>query len=130
VSFTAGPDEYDRFMGRYSALLAPRFAEFTDGQRALDVGCGPGALTGELVTRLGAAAVCAVDPSEQFVEAVRERYAGVQVRRGAAETLPFADQRFEVALAQLVVHFMPDPVIGLREMTRVTRPGGTVAACV
>jgi SAM-dependent methyltransferase len=133
VSFSAGPVEYDRFMGRYSAPLAPRFAEFAgvkSGQRVLDVGCGPGALTRELVRRLGAAAVCAVDPSEQFVETVRDRYAGVRVRRGAAETLPFEDRMFEVTLAQLVVHFMADSVIGLREMARVTAPHGTVAACV
>ena len=120
-------------MGRYSARLAPRFAEFagvTSGQRVLDVGCGPGALTRELARRLGPAAVCAVDPSEQFVETVRGRYTGVCARRGAAETLPFEDRLFEVTLAQLVVHFMVDPVVGLREMARVTTPDGTVAACV
>jgi ubiquinone/menaquinone biosynthesis C-methylase UbiE len=120
-------------MGRYSAPLSARFAEFagvTAGHRVLDVGCGPGALTGELVRRLGPAAVCAVDPSKQFVEAVRDRYAGVRTRRGAAEALPFEDRMFEVTLAQLVVHFMADPVIGLREMARVTRSRGTVAACV
>jgi trans-aconitate methyltransferase len=79
MSFTAGPDEYDRFLGRYSVPLAPTFAEFAGvvaGQRALDVGCGPGALTHELVKRLGAGAVCAVDPSELFVAAVRSRHAG------------------------------------------------------
>jgi SAM-dependent methyltransferase len=133
MSFSAGPDAYDRFMGRYSVLLAPRFAEFagvTAGQRVLDVGCGPGALTGELVRRLGPAAVSAVDPSQQFVEAVQDRYAGVRTQRGAAEMLPFEDRRFDVTMAQLVVHFMADPVIGLREMARVTTLGGTVAACV
>jgi SAM-dependent methyltransferase len=120
-------------MGRYSVPLAPRFAEFagvTAGQRVLDVGCGPGALTLELVRRLGPAAVCAVDPSELFVAAVRSRYAGVRVHRGAAEKLPFEARLFDAALAQLVVHFMADPVIGLREMARVTTPGGMVAACV
>ena len=120
-------------MGRYSAPLAPLFAEFagvTSGQRVLDVGCGPGALTRELARRLGPAAVCAVDPSEQFVETVRGRYAGVCARRGAAEMLPFEGRLFEVTLAQLVVHFMIDPVVGLREMARVTTADGTVAACV
>jgi SAM-dependent methyltransferase len=75
-------------MGRYSVPLAPRFAEFAGvvaGQRALDVGCGPGALTQELVKRLGASAVCAVDPSELFVSAARSRHAGVNVQRGVAE---------------------------------------------
>src|SRR5918996_3315323 len=120
-------------MGRYSVPFAPRFADFAGiaaGQRALDVGCGPGALTAELVSRLGPAAVSAVDPSEPFVAAARERHPGVSVRRAAAEQLPFADQAFDAALAQLVVHFMEDPLAGLREMARVTRDGGVVAACV
>ncbi len=74
--------------------------------------------------------MCAVDPSRSFVDVVRARFAGVDVRSGRAEALPFADDRFDVVLAQLVVHFMTDPVVGLREMARVARPGGTVAACV
>jgi SAM-dependent methyltransferase len=133
VSFAVAADAYDRFMGRYSTQLAPQLAELAGvqrGQRALDVGCGPGALTGELVARLGAEAVAAVDPSEQFVIAARERHPGVDVRRAAAEDLPFPDGGFDVALAQLVVHFMADPIVGLSEMARVTRPGGVVAACV
>lgn len=100
------------------------------GQRVLDVGCGPGALTAELVRGTGAEAVSAVDPSASFVAAVRERLPGVDVRLSAAEHLPFPDNAFDAALAQLVVHFMADPVTGLREMGRVTRPGGVVAACV
>jgi SAM-dependent methyltransferase len=133
VSFAVGADAYDRFMGRYSVPLAPELADFanvTAGQRVLDVGCGPGALTSELVRRLGAADVSAVDPSEPFVAAVRERHPDVSVQRAAAEQLPFADQAFDAALAELVVHFMKDPVAGLREMARVTREGGVVAACV
>jgi len=120
-------------MGRYSLPLAPRFAEFAGvaaGQRVLDVGCGSGALTAELVRRLGADAVSGVDPSEQFVAAVRVRCAGVQVQQAVAEELPFEDELFDTALAQLVVHFMADPVAGLREMARVTRTHGIVAACV
>jgi SAM-dependent methyltransferase len=100
------------------------------GHRALDVGCGPGALTIELVRRLGATAVTAVDPSEQFAAAAKERHPGVDVRVAAAEALPFADGEFDAALAQLVVHFLDDPVRGLAEMARVTREGGVVAACV
>jgi SAM-dependent methyltransferase len=131
--FAAGADAYDRFMGRYSVPLAPRFADYAgiaSGARALDVGCGPGALTGELVGRLGTDAVRAVDPTEAFVAATRERHPGVDVRRAAAERLPLAEAEVDAALAQLVVHFMADPVAGLREMARVTRPGGVVAACV
>jgi SAM-dependent methyltransferase len=100
------------------------------GQQVLDVGCGPGALTAELVARLGPAAVSAVDPSEPFVAAARERHPGVSVRRAPAEHLPFRDQAFDAALAQLVAHFMADPVVGLREMARVTREHGVVAASV
>ncbi len=130
--FTA-PEAYDRFMGRYSAPLAPllaEFAEVAEGRRVLDVGCGPGALTAELVARVGPDAVSAVDPSEPFVAAARARHPGVDVRLGTAERLPFADDAFDVSLAQLVVHFMSSPVDGLGEMARVTRDGGVVAACV
>jgi SAM-dependent methyltransferase len=133
MSFTVGADAYDRFMGRYSVPLAPQLADFAAvaaGQRVLDVGCGPGALTAELVRRLGPAAVSAVDPSEPFVAAARERHPGISVRRAAAEQLPFRDQAFDAALAQLVVHFMAEPVVGLRELARVTRKHGVVAACV
>jgi SAM-dependent methyltransferase len=133
VSFDVGADAYASFMGRYSEPLAAAFAALLDvrhGQQALDVGCGPGALTAELVRLLGATAVAAVDPSESFVAAVRARLADVDVQRAAAERLPFDDNRFDIAAAQLVVHFMTDPVAGLTEMARVTRHGGIVAACV
>jgi SAM-dependent methyltransferase len=133
VSFAVGADAYDRFMGRYSVPLAPKLADFAGvapGQRVLDVGCGPGALTTVLAERLGAEVVTAVDPSEPFVAAARERHPGVRVERAAAERLPFGDREFDAALAELVVHFMSDPVAGLREMARVTRERGVVAACV
>jgi SAM-dependent methyltransferase len=133
MSFAVPADAYDRFMGRYSQPLAPLLADFAGvrrGQRALDVGCGPGALTAELVARLGSGAVAAVDPSEPFVAAARERYPEVDIRRAMAEQLPFADSEFDAALASLVVHFMSDPIAGLREMARVARSGGVVAACV
>ena len=132
MAFTS-PDSYDRFMGRYSKLLGPQLADLAGvaaGQQALDVGCGPGALTGELVSRLGPGAVSAVDPSEPFVAATRDRYPGVDVQVAAADGLPFPDHSFDATLAQLVVHFMNDPVAGLGEMRRVTRSGGVVAACV
>jgi len=132
MSFT-GPVAYDRFMGRYSALLSPQLANLAGvetGQRALDVGCGPGALTEELVRRLGAESVAAVDPSEPFIGAVGERYPGVDARTSSADDLPFDNDEFDVTLAQLVVHFMPDPLAGLAEMARVTRDGGVVVACV
>ncbi|RNM15070.1 class I SAM-dependent methyltransferase [Nocardioides pocheonensis] len=133
MSFDVAAEAYGRFMGRYSEPLADAFVEVVDlvaGQRALDVGCGPGALTARLVQRLGVDRVAAIDPSAPFVEAARTRFPGLDVRRGSAEDLPFGDGAFDAALAQLVVHFMEDPVRGLAEMARVTRPGGTVAACV
>ena len=133
MSFDVSADAYLRFMGRYSEPLAAQFANLAgvgSGQRVLDVGCGPGALTAELVRRVGADAVSAVEPSSSFAAAVRERLPGVDVRRSAAERLPFPADAFDAALAQLVVHFMTDPLLGLREMGRVTRPGGAVAACV
>lgn len=124
---------YDRFMGRWSGPLARTTVarlDWSGVQRVLDVGCGPGALTTALVQRLSAAAVSAVDPSEPFVTAARERHPGVDVRRAAAEHLPFGDDGYDVVLAQLVVHFMADPVAGLGEMVRVARPGGLVGASV
>jgi SAM-dependent methyltransferase len=133
VSFAVPPESYDRFMGVYSVQLAPQLADLAGvepGRRVLDVGCGPGALSTELVARLGPAAVSAVDPSETFVAAARERLPGVAVERASAEQLPFPDDSFDAAIAQLVVHFMSDPVAGLAEMGRVTRTGGVVAACV
>jgi len=133
VSFNVSADAYDRFMGSWSRLLAPQLADLAGigpGERVLDVGCGPGALTTELVSRLGAEHIAAVDPSESFVAAARERHPGVDIRQASAEALPYPDGGFDAALAQLVVHFMTDPVAGLREMARVTRAGGVVAACV
>jgi SAM-dependent methyltransferase len=133
MHFIVSADAYDRFMGRYSVPLSPALAEFAavrSGQSVLDVGCGPGALTTELVMRLGADSVWAVDPSEPFLSAALARHPGIIVQRASAEQLPFPDQTFDAALARLVVHFMSDPVVGLSEMARVTRPGGAVAACV
>jgi ubiquinone/menaquinone biosynthesis C-methylase UbiE len=120
-------------MGRFSEPLAAQFAQLAGvraGQRVLDVGCGPGALTAELVQRLGRGAVWAIDPSAPFAAAIRHRFPQVSVQRGAAEQLAFADRTFDAALAQLVVHFMADPARGLAEMARVTRRGGLVAARV
>src|SRR4051794_40129936 len=119
-------------MGRFSEPLAPKFADLLSGLdgRILDVGCGPGVLTAELVGRYGADRDDAIDPTPGFVEAARSRLPGVDVRLGTAEELPYGDGAYGAAYAQLVVHFMKDPVRGLAEMGRVTRSGGAVAACV
>jgi SAM-dependent methyltransferase len=132
-TFSVDGDSYDRFMGRYSAGLAASFADaagVTAGHSALDVGCGPGALTRELVDRLGSDRVAACDPSPAFVVACSERFPEVDVRPGRAEELPFESGTFDHALAQLVLHFVSEPDRAVDEMRRVVRPGGTVAACV
>lgn len=132
AAFVVPAEGYDRLMGRYLPSLAPAFADaagITAGLRLLDVGCGPGGLTGELGRRVGANAVAAIDPSPPFVEACRTRHPGVDVRIGVAENLPFGYGEFDATLACLVVGFMSDAHAGVLEMARVTRPGGTVAAC-
>lgn len=131
--FRSAAEHYDSFMGRYSVPLAAALADgagVTAGMRVLDVGCGPGSLTGQLADRVGAERVAAIDPAPQFVAACRERVAGADVREGAAEWLPWEDDGFDAALSCLVIAFMRDADAGLREMARVTRPGGTVAACM
>src|SRR5881398_2310094 len=133
MHFTAPAEHYDSFMGRYLPTLAPAFADAAGaraGMRLLDVGCGPGGLTRELVARTGAERVAAIDPSPQFAAACRERFPRADVRDGGAEALPWEDGSFDAALASLVIAFMRDPDAGLREMARVTRPGGTVALCM
>jgi SAM-dependent methyltransferase len=133
VSFNVSDDAYGRFMGRFSRPLSSLFADWAGirpGHTALDVGCGPGALTAVLIDRLGASSVAAIDPSEPFVDAARRRFPDADVRLGSAEALPFADDSFDFVLAQLVVQFMADPVAGVTEMARVTHPDGLIAACV
>jgi SAM-dependent methyltransferase len=132
-TFRASADAYDGHVGRYGAPLASALIDFAGiepGMRALDVGCGPGALTAVLAGRLGSGSVAAADPSEPFAGACRARLPGVEVVLAAAEALPFSDGAFDVVLSQLVVNFMGDPAAGVREMARVTRRGGIVASCV
>jgi len=133
MSFEVSADHYRRFMGRYSGPLAARFADWvalTSGQRVLDVGCGPGALTAIVVDRVGVEQVAAADPSASFVKSVRTQFPAMDVRRCAAEHMPFPDGSFDVVLAQLVVHFMADPLAGITEMARTAAAGGLVAANV
>src|SRR6516225_1419518 len=133
MQFAASAEQYDRFMGRYTPTLAVALADAAGvepGMRVLDVGCGPGGLTRELVARVGAANVAAIDPAAQFSEACRTRNPGADVRVGVAEELPWPDGEFDAVLSSLVLGFMRDPEQGVREMARVTRPGGVVAACM
>jgi SAM-dependent methyltransferase len=130
--FRGSADAYDRFVGRYGPNLSRELitaAGVRQGQRVLDVGCGPGPLTTALAALLGADLVSAVEPSEPFAQACRERVPGADVRVAAAEELPFEDDTFDATLSQLVVNFLDDAPRGLLEMRRVTRPDGVVAGC-
>jgi SAM-dependent methyltransferase len=133
ASFRAPADAYDRLMGRYARPLAAAFVAAIDPPpeaRVLDVGCGPGALTAALAERVGAERVAAVDPSEPFVAACAARVPGADVRAAPAERLPHDDATFDSTLSQLVVNFLADAPAGVAEMRRVTKAGGTLAACV
>jgi ubiquinone/menaquinone biosynthesis C-methylase UbiE len=98
--------------------------------RVLDVGCGPGGLTAELAGRVGAENVAAIDPAEQFVSSCLEHNPGADVRQGVAEELPWEDDTFDASLSCLVIAFMRDPDAGMRQMARVTKPGGRVGVCM
>jgi SAM-dependent methyltransferase len=131
--FRASAEAYDRYVGRYGDGLAAALleaAEVRPGLRVLDVGCGPGALAARAAQLVGPAQVAAVDPSEPFAEACRERVPGADVRVAAAESLPFPDGTFDAVLSQLVVNFLADAPAGVTEMRRVAKPGGVVAGCV
>lgn len=130
---------YERFMGRWSAVLAPGFLDAVLGSSprqgpgtVIDVGCGTGNLSVEVLARWPQANVVAVDPSRPFVTAARERlaFARARVEVGSAMQLPEARGSVDAALALLVLNFLPDPARGVREMRRVTRAGGVVGAAV
>ena len=131
--FSAGAG-YERFMGRWSRLLAPQFVAFAgvkDGARMLDVGTGTGSLAAAMEKAGPAVQVVGIDPSEGFIAYARKN-AGPRARfeAGDAQGLRFADASFDGALALLVLNFVPDHAKAIAEMRRVTRPGGTVGACV
>jgi SAM-dependent methyltransferase len=131
MSFTVGTNAYARHVGRYGAALSSAHAEAAGvavGDRALDVGCGPGALLAELSRRLGVDHVAGADPSPPFAEAARAAVPGADVRLARAEQLPFESRAFDVVLSQLVVNFMDDAPAGVAEMRRLARR--TVASCV
>jgi SAM-dependent methyltransferase len=124
---------YEGRIGRYGPALAEAFlaaAEPRYGRRALDVGCGQGALSGPLSRVCGEGNVVALDPSSEMLAACRAAVPTVAILQGSAEALPLADRSFDAVLAQLVVPLLEDPHRGAREMARVTVDGGIVAACV
>lgn len=123
---------YDCHVGRYGKALASgliKLAGISPGDRVLDVGCGTGQLTIQLAEVVGEDNVAALDSSEAVVAVCRSRVPAVDVRVGSAESLPFADAEFDAVLAQLVVNLVDDPPGAVREMARVARSGGVVAAC-
>ena len=133
MTFAVPAEAYDRFVGRYSYSLCEALAEVVGirpSSSVLDVGAGTGTGTRRLVELVGPERVAAVEPMEGFVDGLRARCPGVDVRQAHAESLPFEDHAFDAALAQLVVNFMTDPEAGVAGMKRVTRPGGTLAASV
>ena len=128
--FTDG-EAYERLMGRWSRLVGETFLDWLDvpnGLRWLDVGCGNGAFTEELIARCAPATVTAIDPSDDQLAYARTRLgaktANFQV--GDAQKLPFGDGSFDVAIMALVISFVPDPDKAAAEMARVVRPGGWV----
>lgn len=126
---------YDQLMGRWSKRLAPLFVEFAgvaQGERVLDAGCGTGALTFELANIPFLSRIDAIDISPIFVAAAQHHNLDqrVTIAQGNAEALPFADGTFDRAFSSLVLHFLADPSVAIREMRRVVRPGGVVAAVV
>ena len=106
-----------------AAYLLPYLSS---GQRLLDVGAGPGTITADLVDLVGE--VVALEVSEDAAALTRSGAPGVDVRIGDVHALPFADDEFDVVHAHQVLQHVADPVRALREMARVVRPGGLVAA--
>jgi SAM-dependent methyltransferase len=129
----AAGDSYDAYMGRWSRPIAARFLDWLaipGGLEWLDLGCGTGALTAAIVRQCAPASVIALDPSEGFVAKARENVADprVEFRVGDATSLAsFPSGSRDIAVAALVLNFIPDRVAALREMSRIVRPGGTVA---
>jgi SAM-dependent methyltransferase len=125
---------YERFMGRWSRRLAPllvKFAQVTEGDVVLDVGCGTGALA-FTVAGVPSTRVTGVDRSHAYIGFAEDHTEDDRVRFevGDAQALPFPDGTFDRTLSLLVLNFVPDRVAALREMIRVTRPKGVVAAAV
>ncbi len=129
----ADGDGYELQMARWSRRLAPLFIQFAgiaSGERVLDVGCGTGSLTFELARQPCIGTIQGIDLTPVYVEHARKRARDPRLKFqvGDACALPFANASFDHCLSMLVLQFIPQPDLAVREMSRVTRPGGTVAA--
>ena len=133
--FTSGED-YEGLMGRHSRKLAPLFADFVqirDQGSLLDIGCGTGSLTQGLAERTHAAMIVGIDPTRPFVDHARARFSRderISIDHGSALELIYPDKSFDQSMSLLVLMFIADADKAVTEMKRVTKPGGTVAACV
>ena len=131
----ASGDPYERFIGRWSRLVAPEFLAWLGLARGLDwldVGSGTGALSRTILDLAAPKSVTGVEPSSAFLEHARTHVVDPRVRfeAGDARSLPVEASSVDVAVAGLVLHFVPEPARGAQEMMRATRAGGTVAAYV
>lgn len=127
---------YEQLMGRHSRDLAPLFLDWigdAPGNRILDVGCGTGSLIAELLQRNPAINITALDYEQRFVNYSHAAYGtlpNVIVKQGDAEAMRYSDGQFDSTLSMLTVHFIEQPQTALKEMKRVTKPGGMVAVNV
>lgn len=125
---------YEGLMGRWSARLAPlfmNFAQVKDGERVLDVGCGTGSLVRTIADNAGQSEIVGIDPAQPSIDYCRARFPDPRITFdvGSAMDLPYATDSFDQSLSLLVFSFVPQPEKAASEMRRVTRPGGTIAAC-
>lgn len=132
----AGAEAYERFMGRWSRLVAPKLLDFSglpESGEVLDAGSGTGSLAFAIAQRNGRVRVVGIDPSQNYVSYANSlnRFPGrVRFEVGDAQQLGFPDAAFEATLSLLVFNFIPDPKKALLELRRVTKPRGKISAAV